>query len=60
MVLLLILFAVYEINKNIKLKKKFETVLNSLNPESDTTKEESNSAMEKSIGISEQIIQDVL
>ena len=60
MVLLLILFAVYEINKNIKLKKKFETVLNSLNPESDTTKEESNSAMEKSIGISEQIIQEVL
>ena len=56
LVILLILFAIYEINKNTALKKKFEAVLNSM----DTVKEEPKDNAGSSIGISEQIVEEVL
>ncbi|MEL6975898.1 MAG: helix-turn-helix domain-containing protein [Bacteroidota bacterium] len=56
LVVVLILFATYEINKNITLKKKFEAVLNSM----DTQKEEPKENKRSSIGISEQIVEEVL
>ncbi|MEM8762670.1 MAG: helix-turn-helix domain-containing protein [Bacteroidota bacterium] len=56
LVIILVLFAIYEINKNSKLKKKFEAVLSSM----DTVKEEPKNNTGSSIGISEQIVEEVL